>query len=191
MRYVDGYVLPVPKKNLRAYRRLAKNAGRIWREHGALEYREWVGDDLKVKFGLPFPRLVKAKPDETVVFAWIVFKSRAHRDRVNAKVMKDPRLANMGNEKSMPIKSGQFRGGGQLRSTSSATTVRMTNGKTVFTDGPFAETKEQLGGYHLVDCKDLDEALAIAARIPTLPVGGAIEVRPFASTHENNFSTSG
>ncbi len=90
MRYVDGYVLPVPKKNLRAYRRLAKNAGRIWREHGALEYREWVGDDLKVKFGLPFPRLVKAKPDETLVFAWIVFKSREHRDRVNAKVMKDP-----------------------------------------------------------------------------------------------------
>jgi hypothetical protein len=89
------------------------------------------------------------------------------------------------------VKSGQFRGGGPLAPASSATTVRMTNGKTVFTDGPFAETKEQLGGYHLVDCKDLDEALAIAARIPTLPVGGAIEVRPFASTHENNLSTSG
>ena len=191
MRYVDGYVLPVPRKHVRAYRRMAEKASKIWREHRALEYRECVGDDLKVKFGLPFSRLVKPKPGETVVFAWIVFKSRAHRDRVNAKVMKDPRLANMGNEKSMPIKSGQFRGGGQLRSTSSATTVRMTNGKTVFTDGPFAETKEQLGGYHLVDCKDLDEALAIAARIPTLPVGGAIEVRPFASTHENNFSTSG
>ena len=83
---------------------------------------------------------------------------------------------------------GQLRGGGQLRSTSSATTVRMKNGKAVLTDGPFAETKEQLGGYHLVECKDLDEALSIAARIPTLPAGGAIEVRPFQATHENEFS---
>ena len=112
MRYVDGYVLPVPKKNLRAYRRLAKNAGRIWREHGALEYREWVGDDLKVKFGVPFPRLAKAKPGETVVFAWIVFKSRAHRDRVNAKVMKDPRLANIGDEESMPFDCTRMAWGG-------------------------------------------------------------------------------
>lgn len=89
------------------------------------------------------------------------------------------------------VKSGQLRSGGQLRSTSSATTLRMENGKAVLTDGPFAETKEQLGGYHLVDCKELDEALAIAARIPTLPVGGAIEVRPFESTHENDLSTCG
>lgn len=81
------------------------------------------------------------------------------------------------------VTSGQFRGGGHLRPTSSATTVRMKGGKLALTDGPFAETKEQLGGYHLVDCKDLDEALAIAARIPTLPAGGAIEVRPFESTH--------
>jgi hypothetical protein len=85
-------------------------------------------------------------------------------------------------------KRGQLRGGGQLRSTSSATTVRMKNGKAVLIDGPFAETKEQLGGYHLVACKDLDEALAIAARIPTLSAGGAIEVRPFHSTHENDIS---
>ena len=112
MRYVDGYVLPVPKKNLRAYRRLAKNAGRIWREHGALEYRECVGDDLKVKFGLPFPRLVKAKPDETLVFAWIMFKSRAHRDRVNAKVMKDPRLASMCDPQSMPFDCTRMAWGG-------------------------------------------------------------------------------
>ena len=112
MRYVDGYVLPVPKKNLRAYRPLAKNAGRIWLEHGALEYREWVGDDLKVKFGVPFPRLAKAKPDETLVFAWIMFKSRAHRDRVNAKVMKDPRLASMGDEKSMPFDCTRMAWGG-------------------------------------------------------------------------------
>ena len=89
------------------------------------------------------------------------------------------------------VKSGQFRGGGQLRSTSSATTVRMKGGKLAFTDGPFAESKEQLGGYHLVECRDLNEALSIAARIPTLPTGGAIEVRPFESTHENEFSASG
>ena len=81
---------------------------------------------------------------------------------------------------------GQLRGGGQLRSTSSATTVRMKNGKPILTDGPFAETKEQLGGYHLVDCKNLDEALSIARRIPTLPAGGAIEVRPFESFDGNN-----
>jgi len=89
------------------------------------------------------------------------------------------------------VKSGQFRGGGQLGSTSSATTVRMKGGKLAFTDGPFAETKEQLGGYHLVECRNLDEALSIAARIPTLPAGGAIEVRPFESTHENEFSARG
>ncbi|HEX9754145.1 MAG TPA: DUF1428 domain-containing protein [Gemmatimonadales bacterium] len=103
MRYVDGYVLPVPKKNLQAYRRMAQTAGRVWRDHGALEYRECVGDDLKVKMGVAFPRTVKLKPRETVVFAWIVFKSRAHRDRVNARVMKDPRLANMMDPKAMPF----------------------------------------------------------------------------------------
>src|SRR5881628_3356004 len=103
MRYVDGFVLPVPKKNLQAYRRMAEKAGKIWREHGALEYRECAGDDLKVKFGVPFPRLAKAKPGETVVFSWIVFKSRAHRDRVNARVMKDPRIANMCDQKAMPF----------------------------------------------------------------------------------------
>jgi uncharacterized protein YbaA (DUF1428 family) len=112
MQYVDGYVLPVPKKNLAAYRRMAEKASKIWREHGALEYRECVGDDLKVKFGLPFPRLVKAKPGETVVFAWIVFKSRAHRDRVNAKVMKDPRLAGMCDQKSMPFDPKRMAWGG-------------------------------------------------------------------------------
>ncbi|MFO0700583.1 MAG: YciI family protein [Nitrospira sp.] len=78
------------------------------------------------------------------------------------------------------IKSGQLRGGGQLHPTSDATTVRIKNGKTVLTDGPFAETKEQLGGYHLIECKDLDEAISIAASIPTLPAGGAVEVRPLA-----------
>jgi hypothetical protein len=80
------------------------------------------------------------------------------------------------------VKNGQLRGGGQLHPTSSATTVRMKNGAPVFTDGPFAETKEQLGGYHLIECKDLNEAISIAARIPTLPAGGAVEVRPVAMT---------
>jgi uncharacterized protein YbaA (DUF1428 family) len=95
MKYVDGYVLPVPKKNLPAYRRMAAKAGKVWREHGALQFRECVGEDLKTKKVKSFPNLVKPKPGETVVFSWIVFKSRAHRDAVNAKVMKDPRLAKM------------------------------------------------------------------------------------------------
>lgn len=93
--YVDGFVLPVPKKNLPAYRRMAKLAQKVWREHGALDYRECVGDDLAVKCGLPFTKLMKPKPGETIVFSWITYKSRAHRDRVNAKVMKDPRLDGM------------------------------------------------------------------------------------------------
>ena len=88
------------------------------------------------------------------------------------------------------VKSGQFRGGGQLRSTSSATTVRMKGGKLALTDGPFAETKEQLGGYHLVECRNLDEALSIAARIPTLPAGGAIEVRALEQSPESELSMS-
>jgi uncharacterized protein YbaA (DUF1428 family) len=101
-RYVDGYVLPVPKKNLEAYRRLARKAGRIWREHGALEFRECVGDDLNVKMGVPFPRRIRLKPGETVLFSWIMFTSRAHRDRVNAKVMRDERLSKMDPE-AMPF----------------------------------------------------------------------------------------
>ena len=103
MPYVDGFLLPIPKKNLRAYIRMAEKAGKIWREHGALEYRECVGHDLKVKMGLPFPRLAKLKSNETVVFSWIIYKSRGHRDRVNARVMKDPRIKGMCNEKSMPF----------------------------------------------------------------------------------------
>ena len=103
MPYVDGYVLPVPKKNLAAYRRMARKAGKIWREHGALEYRECVGDDLDVKGLTPFPRRIRLRRGETVVFSWIVFKSRAHRDRVNAKVMKDKRLAGSMDPKSMPF----------------------------------------------------------------------------------------
>lgn len=103
MAYVDGFVLPVPKKNLNVYRRIAQQAGKIWREHGALEYRECAGDDLDVKMGVPFTKMIKRKPGETVVFAWIVYKSRAHRDRVNAKVMKDPRMNQMIDGKRMPF----------------------------------------------------------------------------------------
>jgi uncharacterized protein YbaA (DUF1428 family) len=103
MGYVDGYVLPVPKRNLGAYRRMAAKAGRIWREHGAVEYRECVGDDLAVKGLMPFPRQMRLKRGETVFFSWIVFKSRAHRDRVNAKVMKDRRLAGSMDPKAMPF----------------------------------------------------------------------------------------
>ena len=103
MPYVDGFVIPVPKRNVQAYRRIAQKAGKIWRKYGALEYRECVGDDLAVKGMVSFRRNARAKRGETVVFAWIVYKSRAHRDRVNAKVMKDPRIATMMDEKSMPF----------------------------------------------------------------------------------------
>ena len=92
-KYVDGFVIPVPKKNLQAYARMARLGARVWKEHGALEVCECVGDDLQPKFGVSFARQIKLKPGETVVFSWILFKSRASRDRVNAKVMKDPRMA--------------------------------------------------------------------------------------------------
>lgn len=95
MRYVDGFVLPVPKKNLAAYRRMAKQAGKVWKQHGAIEYRECLGDDLATKFGLPFPRVAKVKTGETVLFSWIVYKSKAHRNQVNKKVMADPRIKKM------------------------------------------------------------------------------------------------
>ena len=88
MPYVDGFVVPVPKKSVQAYRRMAKKAGKIWREHGALEFREAMADDVKVGRLTSFPRSVKLKPSETVFLSWIVYKSRADRDRVNAKVMK-------------------------------------------------------------------------------------------------------
>jgi uncharacterized protein YbaA (DUF1428 family) len=112
MKYVDGYVLPVPKKNLDAYRRMAQKAGKVWREHGALEFRECVGDDLKTKKIKSFPSLVKPKPGETVMFSWIVFKSRAHRGAVNARVMKDPRLAKMMDMKAIPFDSKRMAYGG-------------------------------------------------------------------------------
>ncbi len=102
-RYVDGFVIPVPKKNVAAYRKMALAASKIWMEHGAVEYCECVGDDLKIKGMAPFGTAVNAKANETVVFSWISYKSRAHRDRVNAKVMKDPRIAKMMEGKAMPF----------------------------------------------------------------------------------------
>jgi uncharacterized protein YbaA (DUF1428 family) len=94
-RYVDGFVIPVPKKNLEVYRRIAEECAKIWRDYGALEVRECVAEDVKVGKLTSFPRSVQRKPAETVVFSWIVYKSRADRDRINAKVMKDPRMQKM------------------------------------------------------------------------------------------------
>lgn len=94
-RYVDGFLIPVPRRKVAAYLKMAKLAGKVWREYGALEYRECVGDDLNVKMCLPFPRGIKVKRGETVVFSWIVYRSKAHRDAVNKKVMKDPRIQGM------------------------------------------------------------------------------------------------
>ena len=112
MRYIDGFVLPVPKKNLAAYRRMAQTAGKVWRDHGALEYVECVADDVKLGKLTSFPQSVKLKPSETVIFAYIVYKSRAQRDRINAKVMKDPRLANMMDPKAMPFEAKRMFWGG-------------------------------------------------------------------------------
>ena len=101
MRYIDGYVLPVPKKNLKAYIRMARLGEQMWRKCGALDYKECVGDDLKSKWGTPFTKMMKLKPGETVVFSYIVFKSRAHRDSVNAKVMKE--MQKLGEMPEMPF----------------------------------------------------------------------------------------
>ena len=102
-RYVDGFVIPIPKRNVEAYRRLAQRAGKVWLALGALEFRECVGDDLKIKGVAPFARAARAKAGETVFFSWIVYRSRAHRDRVNAKVMTDSRITDMMEGKAMPF----------------------------------------------------------------------------------------
>ena len=112
MSYVDGYVLAVPKKKVAAYRRMAMKAGKIWREHGALEFRECVADDVKPGKLTSFPQSVKLKTNEVVVFSWIVFKSRAQRDRVNKKVMEDPRLKDMMDVKAMPFDAKRMIYGG-------------------------------------------------------------------------------
>ena len=112
MPYVDGFVLPLPKRKLKTYRRLATKAGKIWREHGAVDYWECVADDVKAGKVASFPRSVRLKSGETVLFAWIVFKSRAHRDQVNAKVIADPRLADMMDAKVMPFDTKRMIYGG-------------------------------------------------------------------------------
>lgn len=111
MSYVDGFIVPVPKKNLDAYRKMSKKAGKIWMEYGALEYRECIGDDVPVGKVTSFTRSVKLKAGEVVVFSWIVYKSRAQRDRINAKVMKDPRLDSM-DPKTMPFDAKRMIFGG-------------------------------------------------------------------------------
>jgi uncharacterized protein YbaA (DUF1428 family) len=109
--YIDGFVIPVPKRKVAAYLRMARAAAKVWRKHGALEYRECVGDDLAVKMCLSFPRGIKAKRSETVVFSFIVYKSRAHRDAVNARVMKDPRIVAM-MKQTMPFDGDRMIYGG-------------------------------------------------------------------------------
>jgi uncharacterized protein YbaA (DUF1428 family) len=104
MSYVDGYILPIAKKKVSAYRRLARMGRNAWMKHGALEYRECAGDDLASKWGTPFARALKLKPGETVVFAFVVFKSRTHRDRVNAKVMKEMSGADMAKEMPFDVR---------------------------------------------------------------------------------------
>src|SRR5688572_33239382 len=111
-RYADGFLLAVPKRKLDVYRAISRKAGKIWKEYGALEYIECVGDDLKVEMGLSFTKVARVKPGEVAVFSWILYKSRADRDRINRKVMKDPRLASMMDPKSMPIDMKRMAYGG-------------------------------------------------------------------------------
>jgi uncharacterized protein YbaA (DUF1428 family) len=110
--YVDGFVLPVPKKHVEAYRKLARKAGKVWMEHGALAFQENVADDVKPGKVTSFPQAVKLKKGEVVVFSWIVFKSRKQRDKVNALVMKDPRLDKMIDPKNMPFDGKRMFWGG-------------------------------------------------------------------------------
>jgi uncharacterized protein YbaA (DUF1428 family) len=112
MSYVDGFVVPVPRAKLAEYRKLARKAGKVWREHGAIEYREWIADDAPVGKRTSFPRSVKLKEDEVVVFAYIVYASRAQRDRVNAKAMKDPRMASMMDKSTHPFDARRMIWGG-------------------------------------------------------------------------------
>ena len=111
-RYVDGFVLPVPKERLAEYRRLARKTGKIWREHGALEYVECVADDVDPGKVTSVPRSVKLKDDEVVVFAWITYKTRAQRDKILEKVMADPRLAEFSDPKKLPFDAKRMFWGG-------------------------------------------------------------------------------
>lgn len=111
-RYIDGFVVPVPEDRLDDYKKIARRAAKVWREHGALEYVECVADDVKSGKTTSFPQSVKLKPGELVVFSWIAFKSRKHRDQVNAKVMSDPRLADMMDPKNLPFDGKRMIWGG-------------------------------------------------------------------------------
>ena len=131
MPYVDGFVIPVPRKNIDSYRRMSRAAGKIWIDHGALEYRECVGDDLDAPpMGRSFPRGIRSRPGETVVFSWIVYKSREHRDRVNAKVMKDERLAKMMTPDAMPFDATSSPGAATFAWVASAGSVRSAHSAT-------------------------------------------------------------
>ena len=112
MAYVDGFLTPVPKRKLAEYQRMSRLMGKVWREHGALEFRECAADDVKWGKRTSFPRAVKQKPAETVCFAYIVYKSRAHRDRVNARAMKDKRVAGMMDPKALPFDAKRMIFGG-------------------------------------------------------------------------------
>jgi len=111
-KYVDGFVIPVPKKNIAAYRKMAAAAAKIWMEYGALQYMETVGDDISSDFGIPFTKLAKTKKNETVIFSWVVYKNKAQRDRANKLIMKDPRMLNMMKNKKMPFDSKKMSYGG-------------------------------------------------------------------------------
>lgn len=111
-KYVDGFVTPVPKKNIDAYRKMAETAGKVWREHGALEYVENVADDVKPGEVTSFPQSVKLRDDEVVVFSWVVYESREKRDEILEKVMKDPRLADTMDPQKMPFDGQRMFWGG-------------------------------------------------------------------------------
>lgn len=112
MAYVDGFLIAIPKKNLKAYIKLAKTACKVWLDHGALNYHECVGDDVKIKYGTNFPKLIKQKTDEILIFSYITYKSRKHRDTVNAAVMKDKRIKESCDPKNMPFKMNRMSYGG-------------------------------------------------------------------------------
>lgn len=112
MAYVDGFLIPVPEGEVAKYRRIARKAGKVWMEHGALEYRECVADDVKPGKLTSFPQAVKLKKGETVIFSWIVYRSRKDRDRINAKVMKDPRVAPMMQPGGVPFDGKRMIWGG-------------------------------------------------------------------------------
>ncbi len=112
VKYIDGFLIALPKKNLTAYKKMSQMAGKIWKEYGALEYKECYGDDLNIKMGAPFPSLLKLKNGETAIFSWIAYRNKKQRDSVNAKIMKDPRLANCMDMNNMPFEIKRMSMGG-------------------------------------------------------------------------------